>query len=115
MKQQTYDFSQTMGDLDAGVFLKKVSEAIQGTAIGTVAHGDKGKKGKVVLEFTFSRLGESNQVTLTHRLKYERPTKRGKAMEEDTTETVLYVSPRTGLSIMPDNQLDFVNANQEEA
>lgn len=114
MNQPTYDFSETLADLDAGVFLQKVSQAIKDTALGTVAHGDKGKQGKVILELSMKRIGESSQVTLAHKLKFERPTKRGKTMEEDTTETALYVSHRSGLSIMPDNQLDFINSNNNE-
>lgn len=118
MNERTYDATETLADLDAGIFLQKVSQALKDTAIGTVAHGDNGKAGKVIIELSMKRLGESSQVTMAHKLKFERPTKRGKAIEEDTTETVLYVHPRTGLSIMPDNQMDFINSNntnKEEA
>jgi hypothetical protein len=113
--ERTYDFSGTLGDLDAGIFLEKISRAVKETAIGTVAHG---KKGKVVIELAMDRIGESSQITMTHKLKFDRPTKRGKVAEEDATETALYVSPRIGLSIMPDTQTDWLtanNANKEEA
>lgn len=116
MSSNTYDFGQTLADLDAGIFLQKISQAVKDTAIGVVAHGDNGKKGEVTIKLTLARIGESSQVAMSHTLKFSRPTKRGRVQEEDTTETALYVSPRVGLSIMPDNQLDFVNnTNKEEA
>lgn len=114
MKERTYDFSQTLADLDAGVFLEKISRAIKDTAIGTVNHGENRKRGRVIIELSMERIGESSQVTMTHKLKYERPTKRGKFAEEDATETALYVSPRIGLSIMPENQTDWLTSNNKE-
>lgn len=118
MNERIYDFGQTLADLDGGVFLQKLSQAVKDTALGVVAHGDSGRKGKVVVELTMQRIGESSQITMAHKLRFERPTKRGKIAEEDTTETALYVSPRIGVSIMPDNQIDFVAgeaAQREEA
>lgn len=109
--ERTYDFSQTLADLDAGVFLEKISRALKDTAIGVVANG---KKGKVVIELSLAQIGESSQIAMSHKLKYDRPTKRGKTCEEDTTETALYVSPRVGLSIMPDNQTDWITNNHKE-
>lgn len=113
--EQTYDFTSTLADLDAGVFLQKISKAVRDTAVGVVAHGDKGRKGKVVIELSMQRIGESAQVALAHKLHFERPTKRGKSVEEDTTETALYVGRGGALSIVPETQGKLFNHHREEA
>lgn len=117
MNQKHYDFTETLADLDAGVFSEKLSRAVKDVAQGVVAHGDGGKKGKVVIELSMSRIGESSQVAMTHKLKFDRPTKRGKLSEEDATDTALYFSPQLGLSIAPHAQTDWLKAatNNEEA
>lgn len=113
-EKKPYDFTETLQDLDAGVFSQKLSRAIEEVAQGVVAHGDGGKAGKVTVEFQMKRIGESMQVQMSHKLAYQRPTKRGKQSEEDTTITALYYSPNTGLSIMPNNQVDAFGRNREE-
>lgn len=109
---QPYDFSDTLGDLDAGIFLNKVSAALRDTAIGVV---ENNRKGKVVLELSLEQQGDSNQVLMTHKLKYDKPTRRGKVIEEDATSTPLWVGGK-GLSMLPDaSQQDlFTHSKTEE-
>lgn len=104
MQTPTYNFADTLPDLDAGVFLEKVSSAVQAVALGAVLYGAKGKTGKVTIELTISRIGDSNQVNVDHRVTQVRPTKRGKLTEEDTTSTALYVAPGGAVSVMPHTQ-----------
>lgn len=101
-KDQTYDFTETLQDLDAGVFVQKLSRAVQEAAEATVYQGDNNKKGKVTVELTMKRIEGSQQLALEHKLIYEKPTRRGKSREEDSTSTALYVGQRGRLSIMPD-------------
>lgn len=106
--------SDLLEDLDAGIYSQKVTTAIAEAALG-VAH--TGKKGKVVLTFDIARIGDSNQVTLTHGLKYVKPTSKGKVTEEDTTSTPLHVGPRGHLTLFPATQqsLDFAGMGKAEA
>lgn len=113
-EKRTYDFTETLRDLDAGVFSEKLSRAVEEVAHSVVAHGDGGRSGKVTVEFTMKRIGESMQVQMSHKIASTRPTTRGKASEEDTTITALYYSPRAGLSIMPNDQVDAFGRNREE-
>lgn len=103
-QQPTYSFVATLPDLDAGVFEQKVSSAVKDVALGTVLYGDKGKKGKVTIELTLSRIGDSNQVNVDHRVLKVQPTKRGKLTEEDTTSTALYVGNSGAVSVIPNTQ-----------
>lgn len=89
-------------DLDGGVFAQKIDRAFRDAAVNTVEYGGK-KKGKVVLEFTFERIGDSTQVACAHKITSTVPLKRGKRIEEDETSTPLYVSAK-GVSLIPHNQ-----------
>jgi hypothetical protein len=114
-QQKPQSVSELLEDLDAGVFAQKVTTAVAEAALGVV---HTGKKGKVVLTFDLARIGDANQVQLTHGLKYVKPTSKGKVIEEDTTSTPLHVGPRGHLTLFPASQqsLDFAGmASKSEA
>lgn len=93
-----------LGELDAGVFLNKISAALNATALGVLNNGGKGK---VVLEFDLDRLSnsvEEKRVSIKHKLKFVTPTPRGKVSEEDTTETPMYVGKGGKLTILQEDQ-----------
>ena len=97
------DITEIISELDAGVFSGKISRALADTALSVTTHG---REGKVVIELKLKQIGESSQVNIAHKIKYNRPTHRGKISEEDTTETAMHVGPKGALSIFPENQLD---------
>jgi hypothetical protein len=105
VSENSTNFAELLGDLNAGVFLQQIDRAFSDVSLGTVTNGDKGKKGKVVLTFSFARIGESNQVALAHTIEYQQPTKRGRKSETATTETPLHVGRGGRLTLMPDNQM----------
>lgn len=107
MTDEQYDFSETLADLDAGVFLQQIGAAIREVALGVVEHD---KKGKVILTFDMKRIGESHQVNLSHTVDYLRPTRRGNKREVAKSGTVLHVGRGGKLSIMPDTQTDMFKA-----
>jgi hypothetical protein len=94
-------------ELNAGVFRQQVERALSDVALGVVTHGEKNKKGKVTLTFDMVRIGESNQVNLTHKLEYRAPTARGKRTEDATSQTPLHVGRDGRLTLMPDTQNDM--------
>ncbi len=102
-KMHPYDFAATLGELDGGVFIQKISYAMHQTAAAVIGHG---KAGKVTLEFSFKQIGTSSQTNCAHKLKFEKPIARGRTMEEEASETPLWVSKK-GLTIMPDTQEHF--------
>jgi len=108
------DFQTLVGDLNAGVFAQQVGRALSDVASGVV---DTNKKGRVTLTFDIKRIGESAQVNITHRLQFERPTRRGKASEVTSNDTPMYVGPRGVLSLMPGSQnaFEFAAAASEKA
>jgi len=100
----TYKITETLEELDAGIFVQKFSRATRDVALGVVEHG---KKGKVTIELTMDRVGDSSQIEIAHKLSYAKPTKRGKATEDDTTNTAIYVNRAGILTITPPSQADM--------
>lgn len=107
MSTEQFDITETLQDLDAGVFIQQVSAAFQEVARGVV---ENDKKGKVVLTFDLKRIGESHQVTVGHAIDYVSPTRRGSRRENIKTGTVLHVGRGGKLTIMPDTQSDLFKA-----
>lgn len=105
------DFVELVGELNAGVFLQQINAALSDVALSTALYGDKGKTGEVTLKFKLRRIGESTQVAMMHTLSFSKPTTRGKASEDATTETPLYVHRGGKLAVMPEEQGKFEFTN----
>lgn len=110
------DPSQFVTDLDAGVFAEKLGTALSDVAAGVIDHG---KPGRVSITFELKRIGDSYQVAIDHKLSYMKPTKRGKVMEENTTQTPMHVGRGGRLTLFPEDQVPrgqthmFKGANSE--
>lgn len=112
MSGKNYDFSETLQYLDGGVFAEKLSTAVKDVCAAVATHGDKGKTGKVTVELTIKRIGESTQVECVHKLVRTQPTAKGKRVEENTTETPLQVTQH-GPSFIRSDQVDAFQADTE--
>lgn len=93
-----------IGDLDAGVFANKIAAAIKKAATGAIAHH---KQGQVVIALNFKQVGEGNNVLVSHKLSFVQPTAKGKAGEEETTETAMHLNKDGSVTIFPATQTDF--------
>jgi hypothetical protein len=93
-----------LGELNGGVFEQQIGAAITDVASGVAEHG---KGGKVTITLDFSRIGDSAQVKIKHKLSYSIPTLRGSRSEEVTTETPMHVNPSGSVSMFPENQTDM--------
>ncbi len=93
----------TLQELDAGIFVNKVTEALKKVALGVVNHN---KKGIVTIQLDLDRIGETEQVQIKHTVKYSQPTKRGKLVEDNATTTPMHVGRFGDLSISPQSQTD---------
>ena len=88
MSKQT-DAPQFVADLSGGNFAQQLGIAISEVAQGVVANG---KKGQVKVTIDIARIGESNQVNISHTLAYVEPTAKGKRSEDTTSETPMYLN-----------------------
>lgn len=95
------DVQVFFGELAGGTFEGKIGVALSEVAMGTTLHGSKGVKGKLSVEFTFERMNDNDQVMVAHKIIVDRPTKRGRNKESDTTHTAMFVGPGGVLSIAP--------------
>ena len=95
------NFCEIVPELNGGVFEEQVNHALTEIARNVVAHR---KKGKLSLEFTVQRIGESNQVTVTHGLKSVVPKPRGRVIEETATDTPMHVDKNGKVTLFPNAQ-----------
>tara|TARA_Y100000748_G_scaffold249194_1_gene214079 strand:+ start:631 stop:975 length:345 start_codon:yes stop_codon:yes gene_type:complete len=93
------DPGEFIANLNAGVFANQLGRALSDVAAGVIDHS---KKGKVIVTFDLSQIGETHQVEVTHKLDFETPTKRGKKREDTTLKTPMFVTAN-GLQLFADN------------
>lgn len=102
MSKPTLD--ETIGEFDAGTFTIKATEALKMAALGVI---QTGKKGGITIAIDMEQIGQSSSVQVKHTLKYTKPTTNGKATEENTTSTPMYVDNLGYLTISPQTQDDL--------
>ncbi len=95
------NFAEMIGELNAGVFEQQVNQAISDVALGVVTQG---KAGEVTIKLSLKQIGEGNQVSVTHKLSYVKPTMRGKLSEEAATDTPMHVGSGGVVSLFPNAQ-----------
>lgn len=106
------DASEFLNSLNAGVFAQQLGRALSQVGAGVVDFGEKGKKGKVTITLEFSRIGESNQVKVNHKLDYAIPTKRGTRREDTTLDTPMYVT-ENGIELFQTNPTDQMFSREQ--
>jgi hypothetical protein len=105
------DLPALLSDLNAGVFEQQINAALSDVAANVVTHG---KKGELVLKFSLKQIGDSNQVAMTHSMKFLVPTARGRIVEESAGDTPLHVGRGGKLSLYPQDQADMFGKPAEE-
>lgn len=88
-----------VGELNAGILINQLGDTLSEAALATILHGKGNKKGKVTLEFSFTQIGENDQVIISAKLSKSIPTQRGKKSEEGVTDTPMFVGKGGVLTI----------------
>lgn len=99
------DICELIGELDAGIFADKLSHEISQTALAVIEYG---RPGKLQITLDMKQIGHHHQVNVSHKMISSRPTKRGKKVEEDTTETPMHVGKAGLLTLFPEEQMDLL-------
>jgi len=97
--QRETNVADFIGECNAGILMEKLALALSDAAMSQLNHGIGSKKAKVSLEFTFMQMGDNEQVIVSHKLSTSNPTKRGKKVEEDVTDTAFFVGKGGKLTI----------------
>ena len=97
------DVGEFITDLDGGVFDRKLSIALSQVAASVVDHE---KIGEVTVKMSFARIPGTSQVRCEHTLKFNKPTRDGKAGEEEKRYTVLHVGKYGRLSLAQPSLMD---------
>jgi hypothetical protein len=103
MKDSITDFAEILGEMNGGVLVQQAGTAASDIAANICAI-DKKRKGKLTIELEFERIGDSNQVSIKHKIKTLVPKPRGKVSEEIEGETPFHVGPRGKITLFPNAQ-----------
>lgn len=95
------DILQVLADMYGGVFVQQLSYAFSEVSLNTVATGDKGK---VVITLETARIGETNQINVTHTLLAKVPTESGERSEKIVKETPMHVAGNGCVTLLPNTQ-----------
>lgn len=102
-----------MEELDGGTLGPRLAAALAETALGVAACNTKSKKGKVTLEFTITPVGgDQTQVQIDHKIEFASPTQRGKKREDITTSSVMYVSNKGAITVLPNTNKDMFKPDE---
>lgn len=97
------DVSEFITDLDGGQFELIVSKALSEVAAAVVDHA---KNGEVSIKLKIEKIPGTQQVRLQHGVKFLKPTSMGKAGEETSGATVLFVGKYGALSLAQPSLLE---------
>lgn len=100
--EQGTDVPAFISDLDGGMLERRLSLALSSVAAAVI---DQDGVGEVSLKFSFKTIPGTKQVHCTHKLAFSRPTEAGKAGEDETRTTPMYVGKFGRLSLAPETQM----------
>lgn len=99
------NLAETLEELSAGIFIQQAQEALKQVALGVIS--TEKKKGSITITLELEKIGDTSSVSVNHTLKYTKPTRAGKASEESTRSTPMYVNNFGYLTIHPQTQEDI--------
>lgn len=103
------DTAAFLEELNGGAFASQIGHALSEVAAGVVDHGTAGK---LVITLDFSRIGESSQVKIKHKLDYKVPTKRGTRSENTTLDTPMHVGTGGNITLFAEKHDQLFTRDQ---
>lgn len=106
MSNKTTDATQFISDLSGGNLANQLGAAISAVAQGAVANN---KKGKVTLTLDVSKIGDSNQVEISHTLAFVEPTSKGKRSEDTNSKTPMHLNASGDVTLFANHTSQLFN------
>jgi hypothetical protein len=103
----TPSITQTLSELDGGSLDSMASHALRLVA-ESVRDLDGKAKGKLSITLTIERTKGSGQLLVSHKVSFSRPTETGRATEDASGDTLMYIDAKGALSVTPSNQLSLL-------
>lgn len=103
---KTTDATQFISELSGGTLADQLCAAISAVAQCSVANG---KKGKVSLTLDISKIGDSNQVEISHTLAFVEPTSKGKRSEDTNSKTPMHLNAGGDVTLFANHTSQLFN------
>lgn len=95
------NIAELLGDMNAGVYEEQINRAFSEVAANACACR---KPGEITLTFKLKPIDDSNQVSISHKIKYLVPKQRGRVIEEHETATPFHVAQGGVITLYPNTQ-----------
>lgn len=102
MKTNVQEF---LGNLEGGVLDEALANILSDVAFA-VRNSDSRIKGRVNLSLSFERFGD-DQVMITHKLDFRKPTNKGSIQEDRESQTPMFVNKGGELTLFRKDQEDL--------
>lgn len=103
------DVQEFLSNLEGGVLQEALGNILSDIAF-SVRNNDSRIKGRVNLSLSFEKLND-NQVMITHKIDFKKPTSKGSISEDRESQTPMYVNKGGELSIFSKDQGDMFAPN----
>lgn len=100
------DFSNTLLELDAGIFLKQATKAIEQVTLSAI---ESQKVGEITLKLKIKPINDVGAVHVESSLATVEPRPKGRIRMDHVSVTPMFSSTSGHLSSMPDTQDDIFN------
>lgn len=98
------DFSNTLGELDAGIFLKQASKAIEQVALSAI---ETQKAGEITLKLKIKPLNDSGAVHVESSIATVEPRPKGRIRMDHVSVTPMFAAKTGQLGASPETQDDI--------
>lgn len=97
------DFSNTLGELDAGVFLKQTSKAIEQVALSAI---ESQKQGEITIKLKIKPINDVGAVHVESSIATVEPRPKGRIRMDHVSVTPMFATKTGFLSAQPETKTD---------
>lgn len=106
------NFSATLGELDAGIFQKQLTEATKQVVLSAI---ESQKTGEVTLKLKIKPINDSGAVNVESSIATIEPKRKGRVRLDHATVTTMHATKTGFLSVSPDTQDDIFSTRDNVA
>lgn len=99
------DIQEFLSNLEGGVLQEALGHIVSDVAFA-VRHNDSRIKGRVNISLSFEKLND-DQVMVTHKVEFKKPTNKGSISEDRESQTPMFVNKGGELTVFRKDQEDM--------
>lgn len=105
------DAAEFVGELGGGVMATQLGIMISDVCDGVIRHN---KAGQITITLNVTKNGDSNQVNISHTLKFKEPTAKGSRSEDTTSSTPMHVNADTSVTLFANHTKQMMGVDKSQ-